>query len=369
MKQNNKIIIAVVILLAVIAGAYLLTQNNSLGNSGSNNITDMVGRNVTVPAKVDKIICTGPPATNLVYMLAPEKLVGFNYKINPEEKKFIPKKYQELPAVGGWFGKQDGNYEQMLSYKPDIVIESAMMPNKRSNIDKKNQKSPLEERQEKFGSVPVVAINDTSNLTTLNPTIEFTGKLLGAEEKSKKLIEFNTARQKEVRDVVSKIPEDEKVTVYYAEGPNGLKTDPSGSSHAQLIDFCGGKNIADVQMKPGMGQTDVSMEQVLKWNPEVIITTDPNFYKNVVYNDSNWKNVEAVKNKRVYLSPQSPLKWFDRPPGPNIIIGIPWTAKILYPDKFKDLDVKGYAKEFYSEFYSYDLTDEEIDNILKESGM
>jgi iron complex transport system substrate-binding protein len=126
--------------------------------------------------------------------------------------------------------------------------------------------------------------------------------------------------------------------------------------------------VADVQMQGGSGKTQVSMEQVLSWNPEVILTTDPTFFANV-YQNSTWSSVKAVQNKKVYLSPQSPFKWLDKPTGANMIIGIPWVAKILYPDKFKNLDLKGDVKEFYSEFYHYDLSDEGATKILQESGM
>ena len=69
------------------------------------------------------------------------------------------------------------------------------------------------------------------------------------------------------------------------------------------------------------------------------------------------------------MSPQSPFKWFDRPPGANIIIGIPWTAKVIYPDKYSDIDLKSEVKMFYKEFYHYDLSDEDVVNILKSSGL
>lgn len=110
------------------------------------------------------------------------------------------------------------------------------------------------------------------------------------------------------------------------------------------------------------------MEQILKWDPEVIITTEPTFYKGI-YGNSSWSSVSAVKNKRVYLSPQSPFKWFDRPTGANLIMGVPWVAKILYPDKFQNLSLVSEVKNFYSEFYHYDLGDDEVKNILEESGM
>ena len=110
------------------------------------------------------------------------------------------------------------------------------------------------------------------------------------------------------------------------------------------------------------------MEQVISWNPDKIITNDPEFYSHV-YNDSNWGKINAVKNKEVYLSPQSPFKWFDRPVGANMIIGVPWTAKVLYPDDYKDINMKDATKEFYSNFYHIDLSDDEAKQILLDSGL
>lgn len=112
----------------------------------------------------------------------------------------------------------------------------------------------------------------------------------------------------------------------------------------------------------------VSLELVLEWNPDVIITSSPEFYKNV-YSDKSWQSINAVKNKQVYLSPQDPFNWFESPPGANTIIGIAWTAKVLYPDKFTDMNLNSLTKEFYSNFYHYNLTNSEVSNILSSSGL
>ncbi|MCE7699181.1 MAG: ABC transporter substrate-binding protein, partial [Methanobacterium paludis] len=186
---------------------------------------------------------------------------------------------------------------------------------------------------------------------------------LGVEDQANKLISFYDNMTTIVNSTVSNISEGDKVTVYYAEGTSGLQTDPNGSAHSQLITFCGGINVANVALKQGNGMSDVSMEQVLVWNPEVIITNNPQFY-NGVYSNSSWQDVTAVQNKRVYLAPTVPEGWFDRPPGVNTIIGIPWTAKVLYPDKFQNLNMTSLTEEFYSEFYHVNLTDSDVKNIL-----
>lgn len=364
MKNFFILIVSIVLIGAAGLGTYL-TEHNAI-SEGNTTVTDMVNRTVTIPSPVNNVLSTSPTITVIVYMLAPEKLLAFNYETTVEEQKYMPDKYKNLPSVGGWYGSQSGNYEEFIAMNPDLIFDSVSPANtpgqELATLD------TLNSRQHQFGTIPDLAVTDSNNITLFNPSIEFVGKILGAGEKASKLTSFNDKVQKQVKDVVTTIPENEKVKVYYAEGSAGLQTEPSNSAHGQLINFCGGINVADVMVQGGSGKTEVSLEQVLKWNPEVIITTELTFYQSV-YNDSNWAGITAVKNKRVYLSPQSPFKWFDRPTGTNMVIGIPWVAKILYPDKFKDLNINSLVKEFYSDFYHFDLSDEEINNILKESGM
>lgn len=361
MKMNKKIIIIFIVIFIIcgVVGIAYYSYSGDLSKNGNLTITDMANRTVEVPASIESVIATSPPMTTVVYMIAPEKLAGLNFNWTTEELTYVPKEYQNIPVIGGWFGRQDGNYEQLISVNPDIIIEGSMG---NASVD------TINERQEKFGEIPVVAITDTSDVTKIEDSIKFAGKLLGKEETSNKLVEFLNNYLNKVKEVNSTIKDSERVTVYYAEGPEGLQTDPNGSSHSQLITLCGGLNVADVPVNDGMGQVEVSMEQVIKWNPEVIITTDSTFYKKV-YNDPKWENIDAVKNKRVYLSPTSPFKWFDRPPGANIIIGIPWTAKIMYPEKYTDINMKETTKQFYKDFYHYDLSDEEVTDILRGTGL
>jgi len=357
---NKKIILPVIAILIIIIISTIYYYNmNSINSDSTVTVTDMVGRAVTVPIDSNRIIATSPPMTTLVYMLAPDKLIGLNYAWTESELKYVPDKYKNLPIVGGWFGRQDGNYEEILSSSPDIVIEGAM-----GDVDL----ALVNERQEKFGVVPVVGVTDNSDVTKLAPSIIFMGKILGSEQRAEKLVQFLNSYLDKVQKVSDSIPDSQKRKVYYAEGPNGLQTDPSGSVHSQLIDIAGGKNVADLPVQDGVGQIEVSMEQVINWNPEVIITTNEEFYKKV-YSDSNWANIKAVKEKKVYLAPSSPFNWFDRPPGANIIIGIPWTAKVIYPEKYSDMDLKQITKDYYHDFYNIDLSDDDVVNLLKNSGI
>ena len=361
MEKKSKIIILILALLIVSGVAtHLFLTPSTVENSGAKNITDMIGRAVEIPASLNKVVATSPPMTTVVYMIVPEKLTALNFEWTDSEKVYVPSQYQGLPNIGGWYGTQDGSYEEFIASEPDIVIES---------IDEggDGDLSTVNERQTKFGKIPVVAVNDTTSVEKVDASITFIGEVIGAQDNAKKLTDFN---DKYLDIVHKKSPQiTDKKNVYYAEGNDGLKTNPSGSVHGQLIDLVGGNNVADsLSQGNTTSGVQVSIEQVISWNPDVIITTDPDFYAKV-YNDSNWAGINAVKNHEVYLSPQSPFKWFDRPVGANMIIGVPWTAKVIYPDQYSDIDMLSATKEFYSNFYHFDLSDEQAKQILLDSGL
>ena len=363
MEKKMKVVLLILAILIVLGVAtHLFLTPSTVESSGSQNVTDMINRSVEIPQNIGNVVATSPPMTTVLYMIAPEKLKAVNFQWTDEELKYVPGQYANLPVVGGWFGSQDGSYEEFIASEPDIVIES---------IDEggDGDLSTVTERQEKFGSIPVVALRDTTDVEKIRDSILFMGEIVGAQDKANQLNDFNDRYLDIVHEKSAKISDGDKKTVYYASGDDGLQTNPSGSSHGQLIDLVGAKNVADsLNQANATSSIQVSIEQVISWNPDVIITTDPEFYAKV-YNDSNWAHIKAVQNKEVYLSPQSPFKWFDRPVGANMIIGVPWTAKAIYPEDYKEINLKDAVKEFYKEFYHFDLSDDEAKEILIGSGI
>lgn len=354
MKQNQKVILMLLICIIALFSVFAVYLNyNPSVFAPKSQITDMAGRNVTVPAEVNRVMSITFSTTLSIYMLAPDKLMGWNSNLTEAQKRYIPTKYHYLPVVGG--GKEDANYESFLVQDPDIVFTGHAL------VD-----GSLDTIQQKFGNVPVVDVEGDNNITNITPSIKFLGNILGEQDQADELINFYNKVLNQVNSTVSQIPEGEKKRVYYARDPTGLQTNPSGSSHTQLIEMCGGVNVAQVPLTKG--SATVSMEQILQWNPDVIIVGNPQFYQKV-FSDPLWQNVKAVKNKEVYLVPNYPFNWFESPPGVNSIIGIAWTAKVLYPDKFSNMDIKNLTKEFYSKFYHYNLSDEEASELLSSSGL
>src|SRR5581483_6761981 len=107
---------------------------------------------------------------------------------------------------------------------------------------------------------------------------------------------------------------------------------------------------------------NVSFEQVLQWNPDVIVTLDPAFYESV-FTHPLWRALPAVRARRVYLAPSLPFGWFDRPPSANRLIGVKWLLAVLYPEHAR-IDLRAEARRFYRLFYHVQLSDAQVEELL-----
>lgn len=364
MQKGRKFIILLTILALVMSsclagcGKGETQETNKAAEPEVRTIVDMAGREHSIPAQIDKVFSTSPVGTILLYTIDPKLLIGWNYELRPGEKEYILPEYQSLPNLGGWYAKATCNTEELLKIHPDIIISMGAF--------NETTISQADKIQQQVG-IPVIIMD--GELDKLADVYDFAGKLLNNEKATKELAAYCRETVKDVHAKAEKITEDQGVRVYYAEGAEGLETDPKGSSHTEVLDMAGGVNVADVGMKGGMGMTPVSLEQILSWNPDVILSwndTQGGYYSKI-QNDSKWASIAAVKNHKVYAVPSGPFNWFDRPPSINRILGLKWLGNLLYPDVYKyDMDKE--TREFYKKFYHYDLSDEELDSLLKDSG-
>ena len=315
-------------------------------------VTDMSGRKVTIPTKVNKVCSLSNNTTVDLYTLAPDKLVGLSFAPKPEAKKYLDEKYFNLPVIGTTSDKKL-DYESILKLKPDLIVCSD-----------EDDVYPADDIQKQL-NIPVIKV--ATELESTDKVYEFLGDCLGEPKKAKELADYSRTALDKIKALVQKIPDDKKVKVYYAEGATGLQTDVSGNVHTEVLDFVGGKNVADIsEIKTG-SMVNVSMEQVLSWNPDVILegatATKGDFY-NKVCDDPNWSGIKAVKDKMIYKIPSLPFNLFDRPPSVARILGVQWLANLLYP-QYVNLNINKEIKDFYKNFYNYNLTDEEVQDLVK----
>jgi len=320
--------------------------------SATREVTDMSGRKVTIPTKVNKVCSLSNNTTVDLYTLAPDKVVGLSFTLKSEAKKYLGENFFNLPVIGTTSDKKL-DYESVLKLKPDLIVCSD-----------EDGVYAADDIQKQL-NIPVVMV--ATELDSTDKVYEFLGDCLGEQEKAKELADYSRKTLDKIKALVQKIPEDKKVKVYYAEGATGLQTDVSGNVHTEVLDFVGGKNVADIsEIKTG-SMVNVSIEQVLSWNPDIILegatATKGDFY-NKVYDDSNWSGIKAVKDKMIYKIPSLPFNLFDRPPSVARILGVEWLANLLYP-QYVNLDINKEIKDFYKNFYNYNLTDEEVQDLLK----
>ncbi len=317
-------------------------------------IVDMAGREVKVPRHIKRVFSSNPPGTILLYTVDPDLLIAWNYSLGEAEKRFIPAQYHQLPNLGGWMAKTTCNIEELLKIGPDIILYMVDIT--------AASKAQADEIQSQV-NIPVVIVDD--ELTRMEASYEFLGRLLQQEEQAEILGTYCREAVQQVEKLSPAVSDDKQLRVYYAEGENGLETDPCGSRHTQVLDMVGGVNVAEVIAKGERGLTQVSYEQLLLWDPDLIICWEQCFAE--ILKVPNWQNIKAVQDKRVYSVPGLPFNWFDRPPSVNRVIGLKWLGHLLYPEVYA-YDIANEIRDFYQKFYHYELSDEEIQLLLKDSG-
>lgn len=273
-----------------------------------------------------------------------------------EEKqmKYIDEKYANRPEFGTFYGKNANlNMETLISAGPQVVIDLGE--------PKDDIKEGMDTIQ-KQTDIPTIFIEATFD--KLPEAYITLGKVLGEEEQANKLSLYCKEALDLAKSNAQKVTT--KPKVFYAEGENGLTTIGAGSIHSEAIEFIGAENVAKLE-KGSKSGAEISMEQLINWNPDVIIAADEKVYE-LITTDSAWSNLKAVQEKKVYQSPSLPYNWVGRPPSVNRILGMQWLGTLLFFEEFK-YDMVKQSQEFYKLFYHYDLSEEEAKEMLKNSTL
>ena len=296
-------------------------------------ITDMAGRKVTVPTaeNIESVFSAGPVAAIFLYMVAPDKLLGWNYELNDEA---------------------------VIAANPTIAINSGKINDA--------MVSDCDALSESLG-IPVVAVDNELNNSA--EAFRFMGELLGVEDHAEELAQYAEQVFTDI-NALSDIPEEKKVSVYFGNGEDSLETAPRGSQHAQIFDVINAVNVADLELGDG-SRVQISAEQLLAWDPDVIVVNgEPKADKSGssaaedILSNPDYASLKAVQDQKVYGTPNAPFSWVDRPAGPNRLIGMRWFSALIYPEYIK-CDINEEIHKFFDLFYHVDLSDEQLENVLK----
>lgn len=318
-------------------------------------ITDMAGRKVEVPDVIRKVYGVSPPATCMLYAVDQGLIAGLNYVPRTQEIEYLSPETQHLPVIGGWFGQgQIPNLETLIQVNPDIIL---MWESKGSvSVEK------IEQTLKPLG-FPIVHIQ-AETLKDYPKAFAFLGELLDRQERTDDLVQYAHETLDILAAVEAELVHGQRISVYYAQGTDGLITDCSSSHHAELIPLCGGKNVHVCEAKDAFGMEKISVEQVIYYNPQVILARENVFYE-TVYTDLRWQNIRAVQENRVVLIPRYPFDWFDRPPSFMRLLGARWLLNKLHPDRYS-VDMVEETRSFYRLFLKKSLDQKQAAKILSQ---
>ncbi len=313
---------------------------------------DDTGRTLAIRSPVRRVLPAGLPAAILLYTLAPELLLGWPRVNRPEECEFILPEICARPEVGRLTGRGNTpNLESVIALQPDLIVDVGSTSD--LFVTSANR------LQEETG-IPYALLD--GRFLSLSTSYEKLGRLIGREGEGADFADYCNMTLGVITNRIAFVPAEKRPRVYYARGPRGLTTGLGGSIDVETIELLA-RNVAG-ERKGGLA--NVSVEQVLLWNPDVIVTPDQDFAADVRINPA-WASVAAVKNSRVHLSPKLPFGWVDSPPSVNRLIGLWWLGKIFYPELFKE-DMRELTRDFYTKFYRVTPNGAQIDRILAGRG-
>ena len=314
--------------------------------------TDSLGREVEVPYHITKVAVSGPLAQIVLFALCPDKLVGIASQWDKSAEEYLSTEYYNLPVLGQLYGgKGELNLEALLSSGAEVVIDVGE--------PKKTAKEDLDALQEQTG-IPFVHITALTENT--GDAYRKLGDLLSMEQEAETLATYCDEHYAMITELAGKV---EKVKLLYLLGDAGLNVIAKGSYHAEIIDLLS-DNLAVVESPSSKGSgNEVDMEQLLAWNPDVILFAPGSIY-GTVGEDAAWQQMTAIQNGRYYEVPMGPYNWMGFPPSVQRYLGMLWMGKLLYPEQAA-YDLKAEVKEYFTLFYHTELTDAQYDALVANS--
>ena len=350
----KKVICLVLILSVLLCGC---GQAGETAKTQTREFTDSVGRTVTVPNEITRIAISGPLSQVYILPLAGDLLVGVSNAYAEDAAQYLPGYIFEKTEIGQLYGgKGEMDLEALLAADPDVVIDiGEPKVSVAEDMDALTRQS----------GIPFVHIDAT--VATAGDAYRTLGKLLGREEKAEELATWCETTYANMTAMMEKVDADgARKTLLYCLGDKGVNVIAQGSFHAETVNMMS-DNLAVLEevVSSGAGN-EVDLEQILLWDPEVIIFAPDSCYADIAGN-AQWQNVTAVARGEYYQTPYGPYGWLSSPPAVQRYLGMLWLGALLYPD-YIDYDLQEEITAYYKLFYGCDLT-EDMYNALIQNAM
>jgi len=306
-------------------------------------VVDVIGREVSFENPATKLVGTHNPTLNAAVVLGGggKYLVGFgNKSMGRGLYEKVIDGFNEMPEVGKG---SNINLESVIATGADLVI----LPKRHQDLVPQFEEA----------KIPVLVILDsTESFDTVKQTLTLLGTVLGESEKAEKVNSFIDSQIENAQTLLKDTTT--KPSVVFLGSSSALSVAPGSMIQTSLIEAGGGVNAVSGVEGVG-GFVDVSIEQIIAWNPEVIwYPTYANYTADDLLNDPAWSSISAIQNKRVYAFPSNLEPW-DQPTA-ALALGLDWALYNLHPDLYSFEALMKDVDEFYTMVYDKTFTAEQL---------
>ena len=344
MKQRSIIILLfVVLVLSVLSGCSTAGESSA----ATITVTDLLGREVAIPAAVERVVAIGPGALRLyVYAGNLDYVVGVEQMetgdVSGKPYMLANPALAELPVIGQGGPNNAPDPEKILTVTPDVIFSTYAL-----------ETAVADELQSKTG-IPVVvlsygpggfgsaAIFDEA----LQESLLLIGRITAENDKAQAAVDFIRQAQQDLESRTQNIADADKPSVYVGGlGSRGTHGIESTQGQYPLLDVIHAKNVVDEIGESGSIMID--REKLLTWDPDFIFI-DQGGYAAVMEDYQKtptfYESLSAVQNGQVYA--QLPYNYYNTNIGTTIADAY-YLGKILYPEAFADVDPAVKADEIY----------------------
>ena len=331
------------------------------GLEGDREITDLLGRRVTVPTKIERVVCIGAGALRLYsYVGDMEKLCGVEaceggFLISARPYQIVNEKlFKSLPTIGAGGPGSTADAESIIAQNPDVIF--SLYNSDPSQMDKLAQKTGIPVVVLSYGKTEAFDQSIIKSLTLM-------GEILNRTDRAKAVCDYIGQIEADLKSRTADVKEADKKTVYIGCQSNyGTHGIGSSSANYSIFDSIGARNVLDEAGFKGY-QGSIDRETLLSLDPEIIIIDGGGLSvlkEEYLENKGFFQSLTAVKNLDVYV--QMPYNAYYT----NLEIAYAncyFAGKCIFPQAFSDVDPADKFDEISTFFLGeacYDRVSEEI---------
>ena len=311
-------------------------------------IVDIAGREVIIPANPTRTASlVGPGYEKIILLNAVEKVVITGSRsASTSWGGVVAPDYANVAITED---ATNPNIEEMIELGVEVVFYWDSYPE-------------VIERLDQAGIATVVTQLGSGNPKSIEEFLEFQkrevmlfGEVLGEPylSRAEEWCRFFDAKIAGVRSRTDSLTPDQRPDVYYVRGPEALTIHGRNSYTMWLVEMAGG-NLVSRDSEIELLYT-TTMEDVVGWDPEYIFMGRVN-NTDLIYDDPAFSSIQAVKEEKVFVNPKGVMAWDYSSEG---FMLMEFIAKTLHPDLFEDLDIMQEIKDYFNDWYGYELSEDE----------